>query len=305
MQAAGHIELVRLPSNRGFPGAVNAGLLACAGRDIVLLNSDTLVPPGWLGRLRDAAYAAPDISTATPLSNDAAILSYPNPSGGNTVPDAAACAATDRLVQLANGRQVIEIPTGVGFYLYLRRDCLAQVGVFREDVFAQGYAEENDFCLRARALGWRHVAAAGVFIVHVGGQSFGKARDHLLRRNLAILNRLHPGYDALIAQHIAADPLAPHRRWMDERGWVAGQQNQAAVLVTHAGGGGVDVVIAYRCATLHEAGSRPIVLRPASGGCQLDDTAYPNLRYAIPEEIPALSRLLEQKSINLVHSQLR
>jgi GT2 family glycosyltransferase len=41
----------------------------------VLLNSDTLVAPGWLEDLRAVAYSAPDIGTATPLSNDATILS--------------------------------------------------------------------------------------------------------------------------------------------------------------------------------------------------------------------------------------
>ncbi len=293
LQAQGRIELVRLPQNLGFPGAANAGLRACAGQDIVLLNSDTLLPPGWLGRLRDAAYAAPNTGTATPLSNDATILSYPNRNGGNPVPDGAGCAALDRLARLANGKQVVEIPTGVGFCLYIRRDCLDHTGPLREDVFAQGYGEENDFCLRARALGWRHVAATGVFVAHVGGQSFGPARAHLIRRNLAALNRLHPGYDALIAQHVAADPLAPHRRRMDERRWKAQPTKTAAVLITHGGGGGVDVVIGHRRRALAGAGHRPIVLRPAKGGCRVDDGAYPNLRYAVPEELPALAALLK------------
>ena len=52
-------------------------------------------------------------------------------------------------------------------------------GSLRADVFAQGYGEENDFCLRARHLGWRHVAAPGVFVAHVGGHSFGAAARHL------------------------------------------------------------------------------------------------------------------------------
>ena len=64
-------------SNRGFPAAANEGMRAAGRRDVVLLNSDTLVPPGWLERLREAAYSAPDIGTVTPLSNDATILSYP------------------------------------------------------------------------------------------------------------------------------------------------------------------------------------------------------------------------------------
>ena len=103
---------------------------------------------------------------------------------------------------------VVEVPTAHGFCVYLRRDCLRQVGLLREDLFAQGYGEENDFCIRARHLGWRHVAVPGVFVAHAGAGSFGGAKAQLLERNLAILNRLHPGYDALIAAFRDADPLA-------------------------------------------------------------------------------------------------
>jgi glycosyltransferase involved in cell wall biosynthesis len=63
--------------NRGFPGAANIGLRLAVGHDVVLLNADTIVTPGWLAGLRAAVYSAPDIGTATPLSNDATIFSYP------------------------------------------------------------------------------------------------------------------------------------------------------------------------------------------------------------------------------------
>ena len=292
------IRLIRLPENRGFPAAANAGLRACAPRDAVLLNSDTLVPPGWLGRLQAAAYATPDIGTVTPLSNDATVLSYPDPDGGNPVPDQAATVATDALAQQANADAVADIPTGVGFCLYLRRHCLEEAGLFREDCFGQGYGEENDLCLRARHLGWRSVAALGVFVAHVGGQSFGAARRHLMRRNIAVLNRLHPGYDALIAAHIAADPLAPARRRMDALRWGAGRSRAGAViLVTHGGGGGVDRVVAERGAAHAAAGLRPVVLRPGAPGrnaCRVEaaDAPYPNLTYAVPDELPELAQLL-------------
>ena len=135
----------------------------------MLLNSDTLVAPGWLERLRQAAYAAPDIGTATPLSNSASILSYPGPAEANPMSDIADTARLTMLAHKANAGSVVDIPVAVGFCMYIRRDCLDSVGLFRTDLFAQGYGEENDFCLRARHLGWRHVAAPGVFVAHAGG----------------------------------------------------------------------------------------------------------------------------------------
>ncbi|HUZ62239.1 MAG TPA: glycosyltransferase, partial [Acetobacteraceae bacterium] len=296
LAARRRIVLLRQTRNRGFPASANAGIRAAAGRDVVLLNSDTLVPPGWMERLRDAAYAAGDIGTVTPLSNDATLVSYPRAGQANPPPDPAGTRRLDALAWRANGGAVVDIPTGVGFCLYLRRDCLEATGLLREDVFAQGYGEENDFCLRARHLGWRHVALPGLFVAHLGGASFGGARGHLIRRNLAILNRLHPGYDALIAAHAEADPLAPARRRIDLARWKARRRaGVSVILVSHDQGGGVERQVAARCAALAGQGLHPVVLRPAPGGCRVEsgtDADFPNLCFALPAELPALARLL-------------
>ncbi|MEJ1978411.1 MAG: hypothetical protein WDN49_22075 [Acetobacteraceae bacterium] len=62
--------------------------------------------------------------------------------------------------------------------------------------------------------------------------------------------------------------------------------------MTHAGGGGVDRVIATRVAALHAAGIRPIVLRPDAKSVVVGDGSTPNLRFAMPDEQDALVRLL-------------
>ena len=309
---ARRIHLVRQGRNRGFPASCNEGIRAARRRaDIVLLNSDTRVAAGWIEGLQAAAAAAPDIGTATPFSNEAAILSYPDPEGGNAVPDPAETARLARMARRLHHGAAVEIPTGVGFCLYIRRACLAEVGLFREDLFAQGYGEENDFCIRARHLGWRHVAAPGVFVAHLGSGSFGAAATWLTRRNLALLNRLHPGYDALIAEHVAADPLFGHRRRLDAERFAAGRRAAgAAILITHDRGGGVDHFIRRRAAALREAGLRPILLRPgdAPGGGRAasvsDDTEedFPNLRYRIPGELGALARMLRPERVR--HAEL-
>ena len=303
LAAKQRIVLRRQPRNRGFPATANAGMEAAGDRDVVLLNSDTLVPPGWLARLQAAALGAPDIGTVTPLSNDATILSYPDLEGENPMPDLAATIRLDGLAQRANGTALIDIPSAIGFCMYIRRDCLDAVGLLREDVFAQGYGEENDFCLRARHLGFRHVAATGVFVGHVGGHSFGAAKQHLIERNLRVLNRLHPGYQALIERHVAADPLQPVRRRMDALRWRDGAATGGAVvLVTHDRAGGVRRRVLERAAALRAAGRRPIVLTPlrragAATFCLLDDdsgTAFPNLRFAVPDELDGLVALLRE-----------
>lgn len=298
----GHIQLIRNQRNLGFAGSANHGMRAAGDSDVVLLNSDTLVAPGWLEELRAIAYSAPDAGTVTPLSNDATILSYPDVAGGNAVPDLAATARIDALARRVNGGSEVEIPVGVGFCLYVRRACLDEVGLFRGDVFAQGYGEENDFCLRARHLGWRHLAAPGVFVAHVGGHSFGSTGHHLRARNEVLLERMHPGYAKLIDAHIKADPLAPARWRLDLARWRASRRRggRSVVLITHIGGGGVERQIAASVERHHANRHRAIVLRPsrAPDGRQCvtvsDGVAagFPNLRYALPDELPVLQRLL-------------
>ena len=312
------IRLLRHPENRGFPASANAGLAAALrlpGRpDVVLLNSDTLLPDGWLEALRAAVHATPDAGTATPLSNDATILSYPDIAEPNPPPSPANFAKLARLAARANSGAAVEIPTAIGFCMYIRRECLAETGLFREDLFAQGYGEENDFCIRARHLGWRHLGVPGVFVAHLGGKSFGAARAHLIERNLGVLERLHPGYRRLIADFQAADPLAEPRRRLDAARWRAGRSSKGAVImITHDSGGGVERAVQARCAALRDRGLRPILLRPVPtrdaedpdapayrpGLCALGEErgGFPNLRFAIPAELPALARLLRSDRV--------
>jgi GT2 family glycosyltransferase/glycosyltransferase involved in cell wall biosynthesis len=297
----GRILLIRHRRNHGFVQSANAGVRAAAGHDVVLLNSDTLVAPGWLEELREVAYGSADIGTVTPFSNGARLTGYPDPVAGNDALDLAATRRLDALARRANGRRAIEIPIGVGFCLYIRRACLDTTGLLRADLFAQGYGEENDFCLRARRLGWRHVCAPGVFVAHAGGQSFGAAARHLRARNAPLLERLHPGYTALIQAHADKNPLADARRRLDLARWRTARRrgSEAVILVTHASGGGVERQIATSVERHRARGYRVIVLRPERRGDVRGvvigdgtDGDFPNLRYALPDELPDLLRLL-------------
>ena len=67
---AGHpqVKILRNEQNLGFVQTVNRGM-SQSRRDVVLLNSDTLVTPHWLQRLRDCADGDPRTATVTPFSN--------------------------------------------------------------------------------------------------------------------------------------------------------------------------------------------------------------------------------------------
>ncbi len=122
LAAAGRITLLRNEKNLGFVGSVNRALAMPSANDVVLLNSDTLVFGDWLQRLRAAAYGASRVGTVTPFSNNGSIASYPRELGSSLDPEEA--AALDRLAASTHAGTSVEIPVGVGFCLYIRRDCL-------------------------------------------------------------------------------------------------------------------------------------------------------------------------------------
>jgi len=224
------VTLLRNEVNEGFVRSANRGMALHPDRDVVLLNSDAEVANDWLDRLAAAAQSATDIGTATPFSNNATICSYPFEGWGGGIPGTLGLAGVDRVAAEANRGQRAEIPTAVGFCMYIRRACLERVGAFDADRFGRGYGEENDFCMRALKAGWRHVLAADVFVFHEGAVSFSEGRTERLANAAEALLDRHPGYATLIHDFIRRDPLAELRARIDRARAAAGPAEAAEVL---------------------------------------------------------------------------
>lgn len=206
---------VRRAQNMGFVGNVNQGLRETAPDDVVLLNSDTVTTPGWLERLLVCAASDPRIATATPWSNNAEICSFPTFCEAGPVPE-----NLDELAEAAHtagAPEYPDLPTAVGFCMFLRRAAVDAVGDLDRATFGRGYGEENDFCLRAAAHGWRHVLCDDAYVAHRGGASFRPEGFAPGGENLARLNARYPGYNALIAAFILRDPLKPLRERLARR----------------------------------------------------------------------------------------
>lgn len=213
--ARGLIELVHTGRNQGFVRSANAGMVRHPDRDVILLNADTIVYGDWIDRLSAQRSGHGKIGTITPWSNNATLLSYPVPFANNDFDLEIDFAELDRLVARELAGEACDLPTGVGFCLYIARDCLNDIGGFNADAFGRGYGEENDFCLRAAARGWRNIAACDLFVRHTGGVSFQTDAAQAQRLGAAALLELHPGYMELIAAFMRADPLRPFRQRLD------------------------------------------------------------------------------------------
>ncbi len=209
------VQVVRRGANLGFIGNVNRAFAESAPHDVVLLNSDTVTTPGWLERLLDCAARDPAIATATPWSNNAEICSFPQFCVASPVPDdlaEIAAAAADE-----SEPSCPELPTGVGFCMFVRRAALDALGDFDQATFGRGYGEENDFCLRAAAHGWRNVLCETAYVAHQGGASFAAQGHHPGGENLRRLTARYPEYNARVADFILRDPLRPLRDRLAQR----------------------------------------------------------------------------------------
>lgn len=193
--------------NLGFVRTVNRGMALSSG-DVVLLNSDTVVTAGWLDRMLEAAASDARIATVTPFSNNAEICSFPEFCMPNAAPVDAELLA--RIFSTATACYP-DLPTAVGFCMYIRRRALDELGDFDAATFGRGYGEENDFCCRAAAHGWRNVLCDTAFVVHRGGASFALTGERPGGEALVRLNARYPRYNAQVAEFIRADPLAPIR----------------------------------------------------------------------------------------------
>ena len=207
----GQIELINNPQNIGFVASANRGFDHNQDADVMLLNSDTEVAGSWLQRIKACGQSDSSIGTVTPFSNNATICSYPASTHSNTLPANYSQSLLDELFAQANPKQCSDIPTAVGFCMYIKRQCLKQTGYFDVENFGQGYGEECDFSVRAANKGWRNVLACDVFVYHEGGVSFASETNERKQQADQVMRRLHPDYDQSVQDFLSADPLARYR----------------------------------------------------------------------------------------------
>ena len=212
--AADHAQLVLLENetNMGFVATANRGMAYDNSRDVLLLNSDVEVAGNWLQRLRDAAYVNDSIGSVTPFSNNATLCSFPNICKDNQLLFGLSCAQLDEsFATLFSATDIVDLPTGIGCCMYIRRECLDPVGLFDVQTFGRGYGEENDWCQRASAVGWRNVQLANCFVYHKGGVSFADEQDPRIAHAMKVLDKRYPDYHRSIQSVIADDPAKGYR----------------------------------------------------------------------------------------------
>jgi len=297
------VELIENAANLGFVASVNLGMQRHGDDDVILLNSDAEAAGDWIDRLRDAAYRERSIATVTPFSNAATICGYPKFCVDSPMPADMTTAALDRYFAAENPGQSIDVPTAVGFCMFIRRDCLDEVGLFDAQRFGRGYGEENDFCMRTRATGWRHVLALDTFVRHSGGVSFGEEKALRVQQAQALLASLHPDYAPSVARHVQDDPARAARLKVDLARIRAGGL-PSVLFVSHRGGGGTERHLRELAGVL-AAQANVFLLRPTDAGEAalewLREGEGFQLGFRLPEQYDALIEALRALGVAHIH----
>lgn len=171
-QMRDNIIVIHNNANKGFSNNVNLGMKQSADRDVILLNSDTVVTERWVEKMVQCAYRDNSIGTVTPLSNNATICSVPRFCEENTLPEGIDIDQMAAIVEECSLRKYPRIPVANGFCMYIKREVIDTIGDFDAGTFGRGYGEENDFCNRAEQGGYVHVMCDDTYIYHSGTQSF-------------------------------------------------------------------------------------------------------------------------------------
>jgi GT2 family glycosyltransferase len=199
-----NVNVIRTSHNLGFARATNIGIRASHGTNVLLLNSDTIVPPGTIDRLLTTLDRHPDVAVVGPRLVDAAgnaELSFGRMIGpiNELRQKRRAASDIDRLTRRPSYPDWVS-----GACLLVRRMDAEAVGLLDERYFM--YTEDVDFCAAIRARGRRVLFAPDIEIVHLRGRSVAAApaATHVAyrRSQIAFYEKHHPHWVPLLKLYL-------------------------------------------------------------------------------------------------------
>jgi GT2 family glycosyltransferase len=209
-----HVRVIEAGSNLGFARANNIGIRASTGTLLLLLNNDTIVPPGAIDRLVAELDRHPEAAVIGPRLVDGrgrAELSFGPMLGPlNELRQKILFRGHLKGVPVVSGiveratRQAHAPAWVSGACLLVRRPDAEAAGLFDERYFM--YTEDVDFCAAIRTRGRKILFTPDVEIVHLRGRSAASApvetQRAYRRSQLAFYEKHHPAWAPLLRLYL-------------------------------------------------------------------------------------------------------
>jgi len=194
---------IKLEKNEGFVEAVNRGIEASTAPFVCLLNNDTIVSQGWLGKLVNALKRDPRMGIIGSLT-------MPDPRGHGMMDSHHSLSLHDTIVPNQLNMSMEEINRYLETH-YSGRTCATPFvaflcGVIKREVidivglldpnYEMGMWDDNDYNLATRAAGYKTEFAIDTCIYHRGRSTFtlihakeGFDVDALLKKNRLYMDK--------------------------------------------------------------------------------------------------------------------
>ena len=202
------IKLIESNQNLGFAGGVHLGVAQAKGDYLLLLNPDTVILDQAIDKLMNFAQQYPNngIWGGVTLNNDLSLNSqhaWEKPTLKNLLFSALGLSKTFNKSAFFNSAnygawardsiKTVDILSGCFFLT--TRPLWEQLGGLDASFFM--YAEEADYCLKAKALGYQPIVTPDARIIHHGGVShshFSGKMIKLLKGKVELIHRHIPAY---------------------------------------------------------------------------------------------------------------
>lgn len=207
------VQVIEAGDNLGFARANNLGIRGSSSEFVLLINPDTIVPPGAIPTLLRALAARSDAAAAGPRIVDAE--GFPELSFGWSISPMG--ELRQKIVGTLYARRVRSVVRRVdrwtrtpgtrewvsGACIALRRADLVAAGLLDERYFM--YTEDVDLCVTLRRQGRAVLFVPQAEIVHLRGVSAARnpAAERLRRRSqLAYYRKHHPAWAPLLGMYL-------------------------------------------------------------------------------------------------------
>ncbi|MDT8899720.1 glycosyltransferase [Anaeroselena agilis] len=152
LRAQADVTVIATDRHLGYPAGCNQGIRAASGDNILLLDNDVTVFPGWLENLLSCLYGSEEIGAAGPVTDN------------RGAPGRPAAAGWEARLKLA------------GHCLLVKRSVVDSIGLL-DEAFTPGYFVDDDYSFRILMAGYKLALCKSVLIHHAGAAHFRQDPD--------------------------------------------------------------------------------------------------------------------------------